>query len=159
MYLSTAALQVTLVDPLMLPLAAVIVDEPLTVAAALQVSRPVDVTVATLGTLEFQVTPVRVFAGPEEKLPVAVNCAVPPVGRVNCEGATVMESSTGAKQATVVDPVVMPVAVALVAEIVADPPTLALELQLTRPADTVAIFGALEAQVAEDVRFRVDSSV
>lgn len=67
--------------------------------------------------------------------------------------------STGAKQVTVVDPVVVPVAVALVAEIVADPPTLTLELQLTRPADTVAIFGAPETQVAEGVRFRVDASV
>ena len=36
-----------------------------------------------------------------------------------------MELSTGAKQVTVVEPVVVPVAVALVAEIVADPPTLA----------------------------------
>lgn len=159
MYLSTPAWQVTRVDPLTLPLVAVIADEPLTVAAALQVSKPVDDTVATLGTLELQITPVRVCVGPDEKLPVAVNCAVPPVGRVSCAGATMMELSTGAKQVTVVDAVVVPVAVAPVAEIVADPPTLALELQLTRPADTVAIFGAPEAQVAEDVRFRVDASV
>ena len=52
MYLSTAAWQVTLVDPVTLPLVAVIADEPLTVAVALQVRRPVGDTVATLGTLE-----------------------------------------------------------------------------------------------------------
>jgi hypothetical protein len=70
-----------------------------------------------------------------------------------------MDLSTGAKQVTIVDPVVVPVAVAPVAEIVADPPTIALALQLTRPADTVATLGALETQVAAGVRSFVEPSV
>jgi hypothetical protein len=60
---------------------------------------------------------------------------------------------------TVVEPVVVPVAVAPLAEIVADPPTVALALQLTTPADTVATLGALETQVAVGVIFCVEPSV
>jgi len=143
-----------------LPLAAVIVAEPFIVAAALQVTRPVADTVATLATLELHWTVfVIVCAGPEEKLPVAANCAVLPVASVSCVGAIVMDWSSGARQVTVVEPVVVPVAVAPVAEIVADPPTVALALQLTRPAETVATLGALETHVAVAVRFCVEESV
>jgi hypothetical protein len=78
---------------------------------------------------------------------------------MSCVGAIVMEVSTGAKQVTVVEPVVVPVAVAPVAEIVAFPPTLALVLQLTSPAETVATAGALETQVAAEVRSFVELSV
>lgn len=74
-------------------------------------------------------------------------------------GAIVMDWSTGAKQVTVVEPVVVPVAVAPVAEIVADPLDVALALQLTRPAETAATLGALEAQVAAGVRSFVEPSV
>ena len=49
----------------------------------------------------------------------------------------------------------VPVAVGPVAEIVADPPTAAPALQLTSPADTVAILGALEVQFAVAVTFLV----
>jgi hypothetical protein len=144
----------------MLPLVAVIVDEPFIVAPALQVTSPVADTVATLETLELHWTVfVMDRAGPEEKLPVAVNCAVPPVGSVSCEGAIVMDVSTGATQVTVVEPVVVPVAVAPRAEIVADPFIVAPALQLTRPADTVATLGALETQVAVGVRSFVEPSV
>jgi hypothetical protein len=140
----------------MSPLVAVIVDEPFIVAPALQVTRPAVDTVATLETLELHCTVfVIVRAGPEEKVPVAVNCAVPPVGSVSCEGAIVMDFSTGGKQVTVVEPVVVPVAVAPLAEIVAYPPV----LQLTRPAETVATLGALETQVAVGVRSFVEPSV
>jgi hypothetical protein len=84
MYLSCGAWQATLIDALMLPLVAVIVAAPFIVAAALQVTRPVADTVATLDTLELHCTVfVIVCAGPEEKLPVAANCAVPPVGSVS----------------------------------------------------------------------------
>ena len=92
-------------------------------------------------------------------MPVAANCAVPPVGSVSCVGAIVMDWSTGAKQVTVVEPLVVPVAVAPLAEIVADPPTVALALQLTRPADTMATLGALETQLAVGVIFCVEPSV
>jgi hypothetical protein len=144
----------------MLPLVAVIVAEPFIVAPALQVTRPVADTVATLGTLELHWTVfVIVRAGPVEKFPVAVNCAVPPVGSVSCVGAIVMDLSTGAAQVTVVEPVVVPVAVAPVADIIADPPTVALALQLTRPAETVATLGALETQLAVGVRSIVEPSV
>jgi uncharacterized membrane protein len=156
---SCGAWQVTPTDPVMLPLVAEIIDEPLTVALALQVTRPVDDTVATLGALELHCTEVRPCMSPVEKTPVAVNCAVPPVGRVNGEGETTTEVSTGAKQVTVVEPVVVPVAVAPVAEIVADPAVVALGLQLTSPADTLATLGALEAHVAVAVRFCVEESV
>ena len=101
----------------------------------------------------------RVCEGPEEKIPVAVNCAVPPAGRVSGAGDTTTEVSTGARQVTIVEPVVVPVAVAPVAEIVAVPPVLALGLQLTRPADTLAMLGALETHVAVAVRFCVEESV
>jgi hypothetical protein len=144
----------------MLPLVAVIVDEPFIVAPALQVTRPVLDTVATLETLELHCTVfVIVCAGPVEKVPVAVNCAVPPVGSVSCVGEIVMDLSTGAAHVTVVEPLVVPVAVAPVAEIVADPPTVAAALQLTRPAETVATLGALETQVAVGVRSLVEPSV
>jgi hypothetical protein len=160
MYLSCCAWQVTLIDALMLPLVAVIVEEPFIVAPAEQLTRPVADTVATFGTLELHCTVfVTVCDCPEEKLPVAANCAVPPVGSVSCEGAIVMDFSTGAKHVTVVEPLVVPVAVAPVAEIVADPPPAALALQLTRPAETVATLGALEAQVAVGVRSFVEPSV
>lgn len=92
-------------------------------------------------------------------MPVAANCAVPPVGSASCAGAIVMDWSTGAKQVTVVEPLVVPVAVAPLAETVADPPTVALALQLTRPADTVATLGALETQLAVGVIFCVEPSV
>lgn len=92
MYLSCGAWQVTPIDALMLPLVAVIVAEPFVVAPAVQVTRPVADTVATLEMLELHWTVfVRGCAGPEEKLPVAVNCAVPPVGSVSCVGAIVMD--------------------------------------------------------------------
>jgi hypothetical protein len=157
---SCGAWQVTPTDPLTLPLVAEIVDDPLTVALALQVTRPLDDTVATLGTLELHWTElVRLCEGPEEKMPVAVNCAVPPLGRVNGAGETTTEVSTGAWQVTVVEPVVVPVAVAPVAEIVAAPAVVALGLQLTSPADTPATLGALEAHVAVAVRFCVEESV
>jgi hypothetical protein len=160
MYLSCGAWQVTLIEALMLSLAAVTVEEPFTVAPALQVTRPAADTVATPETLELHWTVfVTVCAGPEEKLPVAVNCAVPPVGRVSCEGAIVMDLSTGAKQVTVVEPVAVPVAVAPVAEIVAYPLDVDAALQLTKPADTVATLGALETQAAVVVRFFVEPSV
>jgi hypothetical protein len=160
MYLSCAAWQVTPIDALILPLVAVIVDEPLIVAPAAQVTRPVADTVATLDTLELHCTVFVIdCAGPEEKLPVAANCAVPPVGSVSCVGAIVMDLSTGAKQVTVVEPVVVPVAVAPVAEIVAYPLTVAPALQLTWPAETVATLGALETQVAVGVRSFMEPSV
>jgi hypothetical protein len=70
-----------------------------------------------------------------------------------------MDVSTGAKQVTVVEPVVVPVAVAPVAEITADPLDVALGLQLTRPAETVATLDALETQVAVGVRSFIELSV
>ena len=67
MYLSCGAWQVTPIDALMLPLVAVIVAEPLIVAPAVQVTRPVADTVATLETLELHRTVfVSGCAGPEE---------------------------------------------------------------------------------------------
>ena len=60
---------------------------------------------------------------------------------------------------TVVEALVVPVAVAPLAEIVAEPLDVALALQLTRPADTEATLGALETQVAVPVRFCVEPSV
>jgi hypothetical protein len=160
MYLSCAAWQVTPIDALTLPLVAVIVAEPFIVAPALQVTTPEADTVATFETLELHWTAfVRGCAGPDEKFPVAANCAVPPVGSVSCVGAIVMDVSTGARQLTVVEPVVVPVAVGPVAEIVADPLAVALALQLTSPADTVATLGALDTQVAVPVRSFVEPSV
>jgi hypothetical protein len=160
MYLSCGAWHVTPMDALMLPLVALIVEMPFIVAPALQVTTPVADTVATLETLELHWTLfVRDCAGPEEKLPVAANCAVAPLGSMSCVGAIVMDLSTGAKQVTVVEPVVVPVAVAPVAEIVADPLSVALALQLTWPAETVATLGALETQVAVGVRSFVEPSV
>jgi hypothetical protein len=70
-----------------------------------------------------------------------------------------MYFSCGTWQVTVVDPLVVPVAVAPLADIVTDPPAVALALQLTRPAETEATLGALETQVAVDVRFCVEPSV
>ena len=58
-----------------------------------------------------------------------------------------------------VEAVVVPVAVAPLAEIVADPLDVALALQLTRPAETVATLGELEIQEAVPVRSFVDPSV
>jgi hypothetical protein len=52
MYLSCGAWQTTLIDALMLPLVALIVEEPFIVAPAVQLTRPVADTVATLDTLE-----------------------------------------------------------------------------------------------------------
>ena len=67
MYLSCAAWQVTPIDVLMLPLVAVMVEEPFMVAPAVQLTTPVADTVATLATLELQTTVlVTSCAGPEE---------------------------------------------------------------------------------------------
>ena len=66
MELSTGTWQVTVVDPVVLPLVAVIVAEPPVLELALQVTRPAD-TVATLVLLELQVADaVRVCVGPDE---------------------------------------------------------------------------------------------
>ena len=78
---------------------------------------------------------------------------------MSCEGAIVIDTSTGARQVTVVEPVVVPVAVGPLAEIVADPPCVALALQLTSPAETVATPGALETHVAVGERSLVEPSV
>jgi hypothetical protein len=155
----TGAWQFTVVDPLILPLAAVIVAEPAVRAVALQVTRPDADTVATLGALEVQVTPVSGWAAPDEYVPVAVNCTVPPAATAVEPGVSAMDWSTGARQVTLAEPLVIPVAVALVAMIVADPWPVAFGLQLTRPADTVATLGALELQVADAVRFCIEPSV
>src|ERR1700733_13261982 len=73
MYLRTAAWQVTLVVPLTVPLVAEIVAEPVIVALALQVTRPVADTVATLGTLELHwAVFVSTWVSPAEKWPVGV---------------------------------------------------------------------------------------
>jgi hypothetical protein len=67
MYLSCGAWQVTPIEALMLPLVAVIVEEPFMVAPAAQVTRPEADTVATLDTLELHWTVfVSGCEGPEE---------------------------------------------------------------------------------------------
>ena len=115
-------------------------------------------TVATLGLLEVQeaADAVTFSRAPDAKVAVAASCNLPPA-RISqfFSGVTLMDLSAGATQFTVVEAVVVPVAVAAVAEIAADPPA----WQLTRPADTVAMLGALETQVAVEVRSCTDPSV
>lgn len=60
------------------------------------VARPVLPMVATAALLELQVIPVlKDFVEPSLKLPVAVNCCVPPMAIEGEEGVTEMETSVG----------------------------------------------------------------
>jgi hypothetical protein len=109
------------------------------------VTRPFADTVATLVALELQVAVVVTFCtDPLPYVAVAVSCSVPPQ-RISPgeEGVIAMDLIVGAWQLTVVDPL-MPL---LVAVIVAEPPTVAVGLQVTRPeADTVATLAGLAVQ-------------
>src|SRR6266545_2388688 len=88
---ATGAITVTFATPLSPSLVAVIVAEPVVTA----VSRPLLLTVATVGVLLVQVTERPVTTFPVASLSVAVNCCVPPIIWLTLPGVTVTDA-TGA---------------------------------------------------------------
>src|SRR6266545_2247437 len=88
---ATGAITVTFATPLTPSLVAVIVAEPVVTA----VSRPLLLTVATVGVLLVQVTERPVTTFPVASLSVAVNCCVPPIIWLTLPGVTVTDA-TGA---------------------------------------------------------------
>jgi hypothetical protein len=150
---SVAGVTVSVVEPVMLPDAAVIVDVP----AARQDARPLEpaaLLIADTAVLdEFQVTEaVRFCVVPSEYAPVAVNCLVVPLALVGLEGVTDSDESVARVTVRVVEPVMLPEAAVIV-----DVPAARQDARPLEPAAllTVATFVLDELQVTDAVRFCV----
>src|ERR1019366_4744196 len=127
---STAAVTVSVVEPVMLPSVALMLEAPF----ATLVASPAALIVATLGPDELHAAVlVRVCVLPSLYVPVAVNCCVVPAP---------IEASPAAVTVTVVEPVMLP-SVALMLEVPAVTPV------DRPPAVIIATPGADELQVAD----------
>jgi hypothetical protein len=112
-----AGFTVSVVDPEMLPDAAVIVVEP----AATDVARPFEpaalLTVATPVLDELQVTAaVRFCVVLSENVPVAVNCCFVPLPMLGLVGVTARETRVAGFTVSVVDPEMLPDIAVIVVE-------------------------------------------
>ena len=145
---STAAVTVRPVEPEIVPRVADIVTAPGETAVA----NPVLLIVAHVVSEEAQVTLVVKFSVDlSDKVPVAVNCSVSPVGRLVLAGVTAIDLSVAAVMVSPVEPEIEP----SVAEIVTGPG----ETAVARPALLiVAQVVSEEAQVTWVVKFSVDLS-
>ena len=73
------------------------------------VTRPLEVTVATLVVCEIQVTElVRFCVELSERVPVAVNCSDVPLAIDRLDAVTAMDTSAAAVTVRVVDPLMLP---------------------------------------------------
>ena len=146
---SVAAVTVSVVDPLTLPLVALIVVVPAFSALA----KPVALTVAVVVLEDAHVAVVvRFCVVPSLYVPVAVNCCVPPAATDGFTGVTAIDTSVAAVTVSVVDPLTLP----LVALIVVVPAFSALASPV---ALTVAVVVLEDAHVAVVVRFCVVPSL
>src|SRR5271157_219374 len=145
----TAALTVSTVEPVMPSSVALIVDVPVATAVA----SPPLVIVATEVVAEAQVTwLVRSSVELSEKVPVAVNCSVSPLGTLGLAGVTAIDCNTAALTVSTVEPVI-PLSVALIVDVPVATP-------VAEPCDPdafeiAATEGVAEAHVTWLVRFCV----
>ena len=147
--LSVAAVTVSVVEPVTLPLVALIVEVPAFNALA----RPEALIVAVVVLEDAHVTVVvRFCVVPSLYVPVAVNCCVPPAATDGFTGVTAIELSVAAVTVSVVEPVTLPL-VALIVEVPAFN-------ALARPeALIVAVVVLEDAHVTVLVRFCVVPSL
>src|ERR1039458_1201615 len=109
---STAAVTVSVVEPVMLPSVALMLEAPF----ATLVASPAALIVATLGPDELHAAVlVRVCVLPSLYVPVAVNGCVVPAAIEAFPGVTAIDTSTAAVTVSVVEPVMLP-SVALMLE-------------------------------------------
>ena len=102
---SVAAVTVSVVLPLMLPELAWIVVEPVPT----ELANPAVLMLATVVAEELQVAVlVRFCVVPSLKVPVAVNCCVPPFGTDGFAGVTATDTSVAAVTVIVVLPLMLP---------------------------------------------------
>src|SRR5262245_35047782 len=100
---TTGAIAVNVVDPATPLSIAVMTEEPVDATA---VARPVGVMVATEIVAEAQVTwLVKSNVELSEKVPVAVNCWVAPLGTLGPEGVTAIDTRVTLATVSVVEPV------------------------------------------------------
>ncbi|HXO06277.1 MAG TPA: hypothetical protein VN884_11680 [Candidatus Sulfotelmatobacter sp.] len=136
------------VDPLMLPEAALIVLVP----AATAVANPLALIVATVVVCEVHVAVLVKFCVElSEKVPVAVNCSVAVIAIVGFAGVTAIDTSVGAVTVSVVEPLMAP-EVALIVLVPAATPV------ANPPAVIVATVVVDELHVAVLVKFCVELS-
>ena len=140
---TTGAVTVTLVEPLMPPLVAVTVDAP----AVTPFAMPPDEIVAMPTAVEVHVTvPVRFCVVPFEYVPVAVNCCVRPATIDGLPGVTAIETSAADETVNWAEPVMLPRVAPIVVVPTATP--------VANPAEViVATPGAGELHVTRVVRF------
>ena len=146
---SVAGVTVRVVLPLMLPELAWMVVVPVPTAVA----RPATLIVATVTAEELHVAVLlRFCVVPSLKVPVAVNCCVPPFGTEGFAGVTAIDTSVAAVTVSVVLPEMLPE----VARMVVDP----VPRAVAKPAVLiVATVPAEELHVEVLVRFCVVPSL
>jgi len=142
---SVADVTVSLVEALTLPDVAPMVELP----AAMVVASPAALIVATAAVEDVHVTAlVTSCMLPSLKVPAAVNCCICPAAIVGLDGEITIETRAAGLTVTLVEPVML----AEVAITFALPTANAFAMP---DALTETVAGALELQVAEDVKSRV----
>src|SRR6202044_2754586 len=146
---SVAAVTVRVVEPLIAPDVALIVEVPTPAPLA----SPEALIVAVVVVLEDQVTlDVRFCVEPSLNVPVAVNCCVAPLAIDGFGGVTAIDCSVAAVTVRVVEPLIAP-DVALIVEVPTPAPLASPEALI------VAVVVVPEDQVTLDVRFCVVPSL
>ena len=144
-----AARTVSVVEPTTLPSVAVIVVAPVASVEA----RPVVEIVAAAVFDDAQMTePVRFCVVPSVKVPVAVNCWVSPLARLELAGVTAMEATTAGVTVSVVVPLTLPSVAMMVEE-----PVVSVEARPLLEIVTTVVFD--DVQLTDAVRFAVVPSV
>ena len=106
---SVAGVTVSVVDPDILPVVAVIVVEPAAAEATSPLEPAALLMAATAAADEFQVTAVvRSCVVLSENVPVAVNCCVVLIAMLGLDGVIAMETSVAEVTVTSVDPDMLP---------------------------------------------------
>lgn len=151
-----AAVTVSGVEPETLPSAALTLVEPCAAAVA-RPFEPAALLIEAADMLEAQVTcEVRFWVVPSLYVPVAVNCSVSPLGKVELLGVTPIDTRAAAVTVSGVEPETLPSAALTVVEPCA--------VAVARPFDPEALLMAAtvpaeELHVTCEVRFCVDPSL
>jgi hypothetical protein len=146
---SVAAVTVRVVEPLIAPDVALIVEVP----TPAPVARPAALIVAVVVVPEFQVTvDVKFCVVPSLNVPVAVNCCVAPLAIDGFTGVTAIDCNVAAVTVSKVEPLIGD-DVAVIVEVPRPAP-------VARPAALiVAVVVVPDDQVTVDVRFCVEPSL
>jgi hypothetical protein len=106
---NAAALTVSVVEPLIVPIVAVIFAVPVPTLLATPCAPAALLIVATVGVSELQLTVlVRFCVLPSVNVPVAVNACVVPSGIVGIAGVTAIDTSAAGVTVSVVEPLIVP---------------------------------------------------